>query len=68
MGEFGHRKDHRPDLTQVIVGVELDNEGNPICQEMWPGNTAGVKSLVPVMERLRKRFAIGGSVSSPTGE
>jgi transposase len=43
----------------MIVGVVLDNEGNPICQEMWPGNAADVKSLIPVMERLRKRFAIG---------
>jgi hypothetical protein len=59
LGELGHSKDHRPDLKQMIVGVVLDNEGNPICQEMWPGNTADVKSLIPVMERLRKRFAIG---------
>jgi transposase len=59
LGEFGHSKDHRPDLKQMIVGVVLDNEGNPLCQEMWPGNTADVKSLIPVMERLRKRFTIG---------
>jgi transposase len=59
LGELGHSKDHRPDLKQMIVGVVLDNKGNPICQEMWPGNTADVKSLIPVMERLRRRFAIG---------
>jgi hypothetical protein len=59
LGERGLSKDHRPDLTQMIVGVVLDNEGNPICQEMWPGNTADVKSLIPVMERLRRRFSIG---------
>jgi hypothetical protein len=59
LGELGHSKDHRPDLKQMIVGVVLDNEGNPLCQEMWPGNTADVKSLIPVMERLRRRFAIG---------
>ena len=59
LGERGHSKDHRPDLKQMIVGVVLDNEGNPICQEMWPGNTPDVTSLVPVMERLKTRFAIG---------
>jgi transposase len=59
IGERGHSKDHRPDLKQMVVGVILDNEGNPICQEMWPGNTADVKSLIPVMERLRRRFTIG---------
>ena len=58
IGRLGHSKDHRPDLHQMIVGVVLDNEGNPLCSEMWPGNTADVKSLIPVMDRLRRRFAI----------
>ncbi len=26
---------------------------------MWPGNTADVKTLLPVIDRLRQRFAIG---------
>ena len=58
LGERGHSKDHRPDLNQMVVGVILDNNGNPVCSEMWPGNTADVKSLMPVMERLRRRFTI----------
>jgi len=37
--------------------VLLDGNGRPVCTEMWPGNTAG--SLVPVVDRLRKRFSIG---------
>lgn len=59
IGQHGHSKDHRPDLRQMVVGMVLDGEGNPICSEMWPGNTADVKSLVPVVERLKKRFSIG---------
>ena len=58
IGQLGHSKDHRPDLQQMIVGVILDNEGNPLCSEMWPGNAADVKSLIPVMDRLRRRFTI----------
>ncbi|MCX5846024.1 MAG: IS1634 family transposase [Deltaproteobacteria bacterium] len=58
IGQFGHSKDHRPDLHQMVVGVVLDNEGNPVCCEMWPGNTADVKSLIPVIERIRQRFQI----------
>jgi len=58
IGQFGHSKDHRPDLHQMVVGVVLDNEGNPVCCEMWPGNTADVKSLIPVIERIRRRFQI----------
>jgi transposase len=59
MGRLGHSKDHRPDLQQMIVGVVLDTNGHPVCCEMWPGNTADVKSLIPVVERIRSRFHIG---------
>jgi len=31
----------------MVVGMVLDHNGNPICSEFWPGNTADVKSLVP---------------------
>ncbi len=58
IGELGHSKDHRPDLNQMIVGVVLDREGNPVCSEMWPGNTADVTSLLPVVQRVRSRFPI----------
>ena len=43
----------------MVVGAVIDNEGHPICCEMWPGNTADVTSLVPVVDRLRSRFSIG---------
>lgn len=59
LGRRGHSKDHRPDLKQMVVGVVLDQDGTPVCSELWPGNTADVKSLAPVVERLKTRFRIG---------
>src|SRR5829696_7094213 len=59
LGERGYSKDHRPDLLQMIVGVVIDATGRPVCSEMWPGNTADVSVLVPVIDRLRGRFGIG---------
>jgi len=59
LGQYGHSKDHRPDLKQMIVGAVIDDNGRPVCCEMWPGNTADVKTLVPLAERLQKRFRIG---------
>ena len=59
IGQRGHSKDHRPDLKQMVVGMVLDHNGNPLCTELWPGNTADVKSLVPIVERLKSRFGIG---------
>src|SRR5918994_1189652 len=74
LGERGYSKDHRPELLQMIVGVVIDAAGRPVCSEMWPGNTADVSVLVPVIDRLRSRFAIGrvcvvadrGMISAPT--
>src|SRR6266851_2539434 len=58
LGELGHTKDHRPDLNQMIVGTVLDGQGRPICCELWPGNTTDVKTLIPVVDRLRSRFGV----------
>jgi transposase len=59
IGKKGKTKDHRPDLNQMIVGVIIDDNGKPVCCEMWPGNTTDVKTIIPVTDRLRNRFPIG---------
>jgi hypothetical protein len=74
LGQRGHSKDHRPDLMQMIVAVVMDQRGRPLCCEMWPGNTTDVTALIPVVDRLRRRFGIGrvcvvadrGMISAPT--
>ena len=58
IGRYGHSKDHRRDLRQMIVGIALDAEGWPLCCEMWPGNTTDVKTLLPVVARMKKRFGV----------
>jgi hypothetical protein len=76
LGEKGHSRDHRSDLNQMVVGAVLDQEGNPLCCEMWPGSTADVKALIPVIDRIRERFQVGqfcvvadrGMISSGTLE
>jgi transposase len=59
LGERGHSKDHRPDLMQLILCMVIDAAGRPICTEIMPGNTADVRVLLPTVDRLRHRFAIG---------
>ena len=58
LGRNGHSKDFRPDLHQMVLGVVIDATGRPICSEMWPGNTADVTTLIPVVTRLRERFLL----------
>ena len=58
LGRYGYSKDHRPDLRQMILAVVIDGDGRPVRSEMWPGNTADVTTLIPVIDRLRARFTI----------
>jgi len=58
VGQYGHSKDHRPDCKQMVVGLVLDRQGWPLCCQLWPGNTADVNALLPVVARLRERFQV----------
>lgn len=58
IGQRGFSKDHRPDLKQMVVAVVIDDKGQPICCEMWPGSTTDVKTLLPIVAKLQKRFKI----------
>jgi hypothetical protein len=74
LGRRGHSKDFRPDLHQMVVGIVMDQCGRPLCSELWPGNTADVTTLLPVVDRLRERFGVSrvcivadrGMISAPT--
>ena len=59
IGQRGKSKDHRPDLNQMVVGLVLDRQGWPLCCELWPGNTADVTTLLPVVARMQERFHVG---------
>ncbi len=58
IGQHGHSKDHRPDVRQMVVGVVLDEDGRPVCSELWPGNTTDVTTLIPIVERLQHVFHV----------
>jgi hypothetical protein len=58
IGQYGHSKDHRPDLRQMVVGAVLAGDGRPVSCELWPGNQADAKALLPAVDRLRRRFGL----------
>jgi len=59
LGRHGHSKDHRSDCPQMVLGAVIDAAGRPVCCEIWPGNTTDVKTLLPIVDRLKQRFHIG---------
>lgn len=58
LGQRGYSKDGCPEERQLVVGAVIDAMGRPISCPMWPGNTADVTTLAPVVERLRDRFGV----------
>ena len=50
---YGHSKDHRPDLPQIIIGLAVTREGIPVRVWCWPGNTNDQTVLPEVKDGLR---------------
>lgn len=50
---FGHSKDHRPDLPQVVIGLAVTREGIPVRVWVWPGNTNDQTVIQEVKDDLR---------------
>jgi len=50
---YGHSKDHRPDLPQVVIGLAVTREGIPVRVWVWPGNTNDMSVVSEVKDDLR---------------
>jgi transposase len=50
---YGHSKDHRPDLPQIVIGLAVTREGIPVRCWCWPGNTNDMTVLKQVKDDLR---------------
>lgn len=51
---FGHSKDHREDLPQVVVGLAVTRAGIPIRAWCWPGNAGDQPLICQVKDELRE--------------
>ena len=50
---YGHSKDHRRDLPQIVIGLAVTREGIPVRVWCWPGNTNDQAILPEVRDGLR---------------
>lgn len=56
--DFGFSKDQKYHLVQIVLALVVDSQGIPIAYEIFRGNLAETKTLVPVLENLRNRYSI----------
>lgn len=59
LAKLGKSKDHRPDHTQLVMGLLMRRDGLPVACEIWPGNTADVTRLTVIAKILKERFNVG---------
>jgi transposase len=50
---YGHSKDHRSDLPQIVIGLAVTKEGIPVRVWCWPGNTNDQQVLAEVRDDMR---------------
>ena len=50
---YGHSKDNRADLPQVVIGLAVTREGIPVRVCCWPGNTSDMSVIGEVKDNLR---------------
>ena len=50
---YGHSKDHRGDLPQIVIGLAVTKEGIPVRCWCWPGNTNDQAVLPEVKDGMR---------------
>lgn len=55
---FGHSKDVLGSARQCVLGLIQTADGLPIAFEVFAGHVSEAKTLIPMLERTRKRFAI----------
>lgn len=56
LAEYGFSKDKRPDRLQIMIGVLMSWDGFPIAHQVFPGNTAEVKTFREALAQVRERF------------
>lgn len=60
--KIGYSKDGKHQHPQIMIGLLVNAEGYPIAYDVFEGNTAETKTLIPMIERLVSRFGISKPV------
>ncbi|MCK4441846.1 MAG: IS1634 family transposase, partial [Sulfurovaceae bacterium] len=56
--KFGYSKDGKFGDVQVVMGLLIDKNGLPIGYELFSGNTFDSKTMIRVLDNLKRKFNI----------
>jgi len=55
---IGYSKDGKHQHPQIMIGLLVSTSGYPLAYQIFEGNTAEAKTLIPVVENICKRYQI----------
>lgn len=58
LSSYGKSKDERSHNKQVLLGILVNDKGYPFKWDVYPGNTAEVKTLVGNVDACQERFKL----------
>lgn len=58
LAKFGHSRDGKRDMLQIVFGLLTNGDGCPVAVEVFEGNTGDPKTLPAQIKKIRERFAI----------
>ena len=62
LAQRGYSRDHRPDCKQVCIALVVSFDGFPLGYEVFPGNTADVRTLQTIVTTMEARHGVVGRV------
>ncbi len=60
--DFGYSKDCKFGEVQVMMSLLINRDGRPIGYELFPGNSYEGHTLLPCLQKLKKKYAINNVV------
>ncbi len=54
----GYSKDGKIGKTQVVLGMLMDRNKQPVAYHIFEGNTAEVKTISKILEQVKKQYSI----------
>lgn len=60
--KIGFSKDGKFQCPQIMIGLLIGAGGYPIGYDLFPGNTFEGHTLLPILEKIRKKYDIGNPI------
>lgn len=56
--DFGYQRDGKPGKKQIVIGMMTDSEGDPVCIEVFQGNTLDYKTVSSQLNKIKKDYCV----------